>query len=105
MTSATPTLMLIAQAVSGGPVGSGQQSAGKGEGWTEFSTSLAAGKADLKEAEKSLVAVQAFHGARKVALDNEVSVKAFAEDLKRRCRKRPKFFDPRLLRLRNRRTR
>ena len=82
MTSATPTLMLIAQAVSGGPVGSGQQSSGKGEGWTEFSTSLAAGKADLKEAEKSLVAVQAFYGARKVALDNEVSVKAFVEDVK-----------------------
>jgi len=84
--------MLITQAVSGGPVGSGQQGSGKGEGWTEFSTSLAAGKADLKEAEKSLVAVQAFHGARKVACgqvasDQEVFVKAFAEDLKSRCRK------------------
>ena len=87
MTSATPTLMLIAQAVSGGPVGSGQQSSGKGEGWTEFSTSLAAGRGDLEAVEKSLVAVQAFHGARKstcgqVALDHEVSVKAFVEDVK-----------------------
>ena len=90
MTSATPTLMLIAQAVSGGPVGSGQQKqgSGKGEGWTEFSTSLAAGRADLEEAEKNLVAVQAFHGARKstcgrVASDHEVSVKASAEDFKK----------------------
>ena len=87
MKSATPTLMLIAQSVSGGPVGSGQQGSGKGEGWTEFSTSLPAGKADLEEAKKSLVAVQAFHGARKstcgqVASDHEVSVKAFVEDLK-----------------------
>ena len=69
MKSATPTLMLIAQAVSGGPVGSGQQGSGKVESWTEFSTSSAAGKADLEAVEKSLSAVQAFHGARKLLVD------------------------------------
>ena len=84
MKFATRTLMLIAQAVSGGPVGSGQQGSGRGDGWTEFSTSLAAGRADLDEAEKSLGPVQALHWSEKstcgqVASD---SVKAFAEDLK-----------------------
>ena len=69
MKSATPTLILIAQAVSGGPVGSRQQGSGKGDGWTEFSTSSAAGKADLEAVEKSLIAVQAFHVARKVLVD------------------------------------
>ena len=58
--------MLITQAVSGGPVGSGQQGSGKGEGCTEFRTSSVAGKADLEAVPKSASAVQAFRGARKV---------------------------------------
>merc|ERR1712136_478448 len=54
---------------------------------SEFASSLEAERADLAEAEKSLAAVLASEAASKnscaqVAADHEVSVKAFAEELK-----------------------